>query len=571
MTSPPAQSAYTRVSPVLLLALAAGVMIVGLMFPLKLPIGPNYWDISFYLDAAHRIANGQAPGIDFRAPAGPAEFYLTYLLIKWFPAGHPFLTTQWSLQLLALPIFALVIASIDRRSRITATALALPYILFALLPLNTSEGATTPGFDGFGVYNRHPGLLLYILISTLLFVEDRGVRGFVVAACMLLLFLTKITGFATGVLICGYAALARNIRISDLLLSAVATIAALSLLQLTTGLVSAYVGDILLLASINTGSFPPRLREVVATNLLFLVCIAAIVAIEALITLRTTNETQSSRLAAVSAAFAHPFLWLASVLVFSIGFEAQNTGSQDFAYLWPVLLAILIRRPFCADRLGLAAVVAVVFATTPIIAGLLQRAARSVIAIATYQSIDRGELSTLGRVLARPLDLQTSQGALLLYQKNRTDYLALAQKGLNIADNLTVERTYQIAWLLSIQEGVRALADYERTTGRVLETIYTLDFSDPFPFLLGRKPLPQVNLALDPIRTVPSPDPIATRAIASADGVLVPHCPATLSRLRLVTIYQPALEGRQRLALSPCWDLYVRTGSDFADAGAALH
>lgn len=552
-------------SPLLVLGLCAAMMAVCLAAPLALPIGPNYWDLSFYLDAAHRIANGQAPGTDFRSPAGPAEFYLTYLLVKWFPNAHPFLTTQWGVHLIALPLFAVAIGAIDRRDRTAALALAIPFAALALLPINTGEGSTAPGLDGYGVYNRHPALLLYGLVATLIYAPPRWLRCALVAGFMFMLALTKITGFATGVLICAYALVARNIRISDLMIAAFATLAALAVLEMTSGLVSGYAGDLILLASLNTGSFAPRIREVVATDLVLLLALVAIIILEALLYAKGRNPQDQLD----NGTLRQPFAWLAALLLFSIGFEAQNTGSQDFVYLWPVLLLILSRRLGGANFSEKAVIVAIALATLPIAGTVTHRALRSVIVLASYQRIDQGELATLGRTLARPADLLTAEGSLSLYQSHRADYQALAQRGVNIADTLTVERTFQIAWLLSIREGARALLDYERNTGRVLETIYTLDFTDPFPFLLGRKPLAQVNLALDPVRTVPGSDPRAARAISSADGILVPQCPVTLSRVRLTQIYALALEGRQRIALSPCWDLYVTKGSDFADARAA--
>ncbi|WP_204309521.1 hypothetical protein, partial [Enterobacter cloacae] len=46
-------------APVTLLVLALLVVLVLLALPVHLPIGPMYWDVFIYYDAANRIFDGQ--------------------------------------------------------------------------------------------------------------------------------------------------------------------------------------------------------------------------------------------------------------------------------------------------------------------------------------------------------------------------------------------------------------------------------------------------------------------------------------------------------------------------------
>ena len=130
--------------PLLLCGLAALLAVAGLLLPVFMPLGSNYWDLSLYLDAAHRIANGQTPNKDFLTPVGPLVYYLFYAVNRVFPSAHPLLSTQWSILPVALPLFAIVLQEIDKSSRAAALALSLPFLLFVALPLNTGFSIRRP-------------------------------------------------------------------------------------------------------------------------------------------------------------------------------------------------------------------------------------------------------------------------------------------------------------------------------------------------------------------------------------------------------------------------------------------
>lgn len=131
---------------------------------ISLTIGPSYWNVYQYYDAANRIFAGQVPGNDFFTPVGPLGYYVFAGWLAVFPNGQPVLLAQWSTLILTAPMMALVLFDVGKRSRATAFALLLPFLLFALLPFNTHEYYPFPGTDAFGTYNRQVCQLLYVLL-----------------------------------------------------------------------------------------------------------------------------------------------------------------------------------------------------------------------------------------------------------------------------------------------------------------------------------------------------------------------------------------------------------------------
>ncbi|EBU7498412.1 hypothetical protein DK058_26460, partial [Salmonella enterica subsp. enterica serovar Typhi] len=110
----------------------------------------------------NRIASGQVPALDFFTPVGPLGYYLFAALNYVFPNAQPTLIAHWALLLVSAPLMALVVYDVDKRSRLTAFGLLLPFLLYVLLPFNTREFYVFPGSDGFGIYNRQICHILYI-------------------------------------------------------------------------------------------------------------------------------------------------------------------------------------------------------------------------------------------------------------------------------------------------------------------------------------------------------------------------------------------------------------------------
>jgi hypothetical protein len=226
-------------SPTFWIVAFLALVILGLAFPVRLPLGPNYWDTDIYLDAAQRIRLGQIPNIDFFTSIGPLGFYLTAAIKAVFPQAQPALLANWAIVPVSLPIVALIVRDVDQRSRRLALALLIPFLFLTSLPINLHSLYPSPGFDGFGYYNRHVALLLYLLLATLLFVHNRILLTSLVAILMLALFLVKVTGPVSGAVLVGYAVLAGRLRFRDAAIAAGAVIAVLGLIELSTGVVYA--------------------------------------------------------------------------------------------------------------------------------------------------------------------------------------------------------------------------------------------------------------------------------------------------------------------------------------------
>lgn len=90
------------------------------------------------------------------------------------------------------------------------------------------------------------------------------------------------------------------------------------------------------------------------------------------------------------------------------------------------------------------------------------------------------------------------------------------------------------------------------------DTIFSLNFTNPFPYLMDRNAPKGVPIGADPSRTVPEPSPFVLSEIAATDLILYPKCPITISNLELYEVYAATLDTRQRIALSPCWDGLIR-------------
>lgn len=543
-------------APGLWIAAFAAAAALALILPLRLPLGPNAWDTAVYLDASWRIGFGQVPSIDFFAPVGPLGFYLTAGLDALFPHAQPLLLINWALLPVMLPVLALLAGHVARRSRQQALALALPFLLFAALPINLHSLYPAPGFDGYGFYNRHVALLLYLLIAALLFVHARGLRVALVAVLMLALFLTKITGAVAGTLLVGYAALCGRMRLRDVAGAAVIVIAALGLLEIATGLVSAYLVDILTLLGLNTGTLLPRFLTVASVK--FNV-IGPTLALLATLAFASWRDGLPTTLVGWRQLADGPVGWLAAGLAALAFFETQNTGSLEFIGLWPILLPVLAtwwtRKE---DRLRPAILVLALAATLPSAVICLERGMRAVMSAAGYAALDVPDLGPLGRVSAKPDIAARAAGMLEHYAAYPESYRDLVRRDLLPSYILYSEIDYQATWLLEVQQAVTAIRSWEGANRRKLNGFFTLDFVDPMNVVLERMPTRAVPVGVDPGRSTPALEPDTLAQLAQTDAILAPRCPLTTAREAIREHFAGALAGRERIALASCWDMYLR-------------
>lgn len=541
--------------PALWIAAFALAAATALSLPLRLPLGPNAWDTTVYLDAIQRIRMGQVPSLDFFAPVGPLGYYGAALLDALFPRAQPMLLANWALLPVLLPLVALLCAHVATPSRPMALALLLPFLLFASLPVNLHSLYPMPGFDGYGHYNRHVALLLYLLIATLLFVQERRLTTGLVAALMLVLFLVKITGAVTGTLMVGYAVLAGRLRLRDAATAAGLVLAALGVLDLATGLVRAYIADILALLALNTGALLPRFLTVVSVK--FNVVGPCLLLLGALL-LAAWREGLALSLEGLRKLLASHLGWLAAALVALTFFETQNTGSLEYIGLWPILLLILLDWRGRQDALRPAVLVLALAVALPSAVIFVERSVRAMLGAAGHVALDAPELGPLGRVSLKADMATRAAGMLEHYATQQASYRELARRDLPPSYILYSEIDYQATWLLEVRQGVNAISVWEAANGRKLNGFLTLDFVDPFNHLLDRLPPRHVPIGIDPGRSTPALAPETLAELARTDAILAPKCPPTTARDAISAHFDEALRSRKRVALSPCWDMYLR-------------
>lgn len=530
----------------LVLLVLAGLLAV----PLVIPIGPMYWDTYLYLDAAHRIASGQLPSVDFSMPVGPLGYYLFAWGLWLFPYAQPLLLAQWALLAVTAPLMGVVLWAVARRDRAQAALLLVPFLVFAIAPSNAQVYHQLPSFDGFGIYNRHIVVLLYVFLSGLLFLRPGRKLALFCAGAMLALFLTKITGFLVGGLFGVVAILAGRLRWSDVLVAALVFAVPLVVLELMTGMVSAYLLTISELAGSNSGTLLPRFRTVVTQKIDVLLPAALLAVVLLMLDLRNGWGRMLDG----------SFVWFTAAMLGGIIFETQNSGSQEFVFVWPVLVLILMRVRNLKGSAKAAVLVLGAFTIVPTMAMITSKSVRAAAAGPTYAKADAPLLRNIGQVSARWDVMERAAMIDAHYAAFRGAYEDLAGKRQLPNYQYFADIDNQMEWVLSAEGAVEALIAFEAENKVRLESLMTLDFTDPFPWILDRKPVAHLQIGADPTRTFGGLTPEAKLAVEAADGVLRAKCPVTWARDDIEAVFAEALEGRTEVALNPCWDLLVRPG-----------
>ncbi|ATU93677.1 hypothetical protein B5P45_05070 [Phyllobacterium zundukense] len=531
--------------------------------PLILPIGPMYWDTYIYLDAAQRIKLGQIPAVDFLAPVGALDYYQFYWLQTLFPGGQPTLLAQWSVLISAAPLMAVIIAAIDKRSRKIAFAILVPFLIFALCPINTQSFHSYPGVNGFGVYNRHTSLLLYVLTSALVFLPSGRKLAIIAALTMLALFLTKITGFLAGGLIGLFAILAGRFMLRHLLLAAGIFALVLLGLELNHGMISAYLKSIAALVGMNEGLLLSRFLTVFSIKLDVILAAAALILflywLDRGALLKNLNSSrQSQTTEGFASLLDRDWLWIGVVLVAGIFLETQNTGSQEFIFLWPVLLAMLLKTSALTEKHRLIVYCLVAFTAIPTVTKVVHGTLRFVAVAPTYVAAPVTDVKTMGLVSTRRDVMDRAELLESHYAQNPGAYRQLAEQDQLPSWQLYSELDYQMYWIISADRVVKAIKEFESDNGVRLNNLMTLDFVNPFPWILDRDATRNIQIGADPFRTVGSLTAAEEASLRATDGVLRPGCPITSARILLQNVYEKTLADRTVVKLNECWDLLLR-------------
>lgn len=553
-------------SPIAALLLALILLSLLLTVTIPQPIGPMFWDHYLYLDAANRLGDGQIPSVDFFAPVGALGYYL-FTGLQWvFPNGHPLLLASWCLLVVTGPLIGLVTFDIQKRSRILAYAILLPFLLFSILPFNTGDFYPYPGSDGFGIYNRQVCQLLYVLAAALIYVRSPRILIPVVAGAMAALFFVKVTGAVAGVILCLTALAAGRLRLRAAIAAGLVFFGGLALIELSLGAVSAYIGDILALLDVNDGILLTRLLQAASLNagLLLpagLLCFALFFIGLKGFSASLRQAFRQPSIAAVGKVFDQNFVWLGAFIVAGILFESQNTGSQAFIFLYPLLLKIILD---CIALGGswprtIAVSLLATAAALPPMTIIVQKSTRAWIGAVNNVRIESRNLKTMGAVNVRPVLALRAERMRDTYIKEPGAFEALANVGELPSFLFYSDFDFQAGWLRNVDDGVEALRAYENANGIRFDTIFNIDFANPFPWLMDRHAPKHVAIGADPFRAIPPPDDNVRAAVAAVDVALVPTCPTTNVNRTLQALYLPSLEaGHTRIKLTPCYDAFVR-------------
>ncbi|TCD15060.1 hypothetical protein [Oricola cellulosilytica] len=566
----------THINPaVTLIALTALAVATLLWLPVVLPIGPMYWDTSLYLDATNRIWSGQIPAVDFFIPAGPLGYYLAALFFAIFPNGHPVLIASWSVLIVTLPLMAVVAWEVSRRSRMIATLLVVPFLIYSFLPFNTSVYYPFAGADGFGIYNRQSSQLLYVLMAALIAMRDQRLLAVIVTGAMFALFGVKITGFLSGGLLCLFALLTGRVSVRTAATCAVAFLAVVGAVEAATGMISAYLRDIALLISLNQDGLALRLVQAASRTagptlaiiglggVLFLADWPAILA-----DARKLGRDRSFE--SLKKLLDRHFLWLAVALLAAWFFESQNTGSQELIFVWPVIIMLSRKLMTYAGRPTVMFAVALLAASAvlPPLVNTVHHSSRALVRMARQTPLAHQHLGTLGAITAEPRVFERRKrmrASYLAYPKAMT---ALAKSGELHSFLLFADFDFQLGLLQTADEAVVELKRRE-AAGFDYQTVMTLDFTNPFPWLLDKRAPRHIAIGADPWRAVPPLDEETRQAVREADLVLEPQCPYSANVAELREIYAEALSAHRGHMLTPCYRVYVHPELEDAFVAAA--
>jgi len=144
------------------------------------------------------------------------------------------------------------------------------------------------------------------------------------------------------------------------------------------------------------------------------------------------------------------------------------------------------------------------------------------------------------------------------YARHQPAYADLAATGQQPSLMPYSEIDHHAIWLLEIEQGLKAIKAWEQANKRELNGVFTLDFVDVLNYLLDRRPPRHVPIGIDPTRSTPRLETQMLESLRQTDAILAPKCPLTSNRAAIFEHFARALEGRSKVALAPCWDMYLK-------------
>ncbi|MEP3045205.1 MAG: hypothetical protein ABJL55_04725 [Roseibium sp.] len=546
------------IAATVVIAFAAFAAIV-LFSPTNLPIGPTHWDLFIYYDAIGRMNFGQLPGVDFMAPAGPLEYGLAWFLHHLFPNANPVLLTQLQWLPITAPVMLLILRDAQRFGPAVIWGLVLPWILMTALPFNPGLDKY-PGFDAYGIYNRHGAHLMFLTLATILFVSSGKLQAILLSVLLLSLAFCKITAFAAMGPLLLLGLLSRRIALTTALVTAAICITTVALIEIFTGMVSAYLHDIYELLSANSGGLANRFLRAAEHNLEVLVGGSALCALLAYLDNSKHSLDGNSQQGSL---FDKDWIWIGVSLFCGFAFETQNTGSHPYAVLWPALLLMACKPIRYPEPFGKSILLLVVVMAAPMTIDVLKRAASTIVRYPMYQAIDKPSLGVLGQVSAKPHLMRRSANMRSVYVAHRPAMTTIAKKGEMPSMRFFAKPDFHLLYLQELATVAEKIKALEATVRDKFKSVWMVDFTSPAAYVLERDAPRHIMIGAAPGRSVPPLSPETIDAISDVDLILEPKCPSEAQQKRLFAHYQPALEQRKRVALTPCYDGLIKVSSSW--------
>ena len=541
------------------LAACLFVLAVLLSFPVALPMGESFWDTYIYIDGAHRMAIGQDIYRDFHAPVGPLNYLLFNSMSSLFPEGNVVFIIQWSLMLVTVPIMACIAWFALERGAGAAFALLLPYLLFSILPFNDTSWNAFPGVDGFGYYNRHSAVLLYLLIAALFFVRSQVALVMLVSALLLSLAFIKINAFLAAGIILAVALASRRIGLRASLGVGALCLTFTALLELGTGVVSAYLASIFRLVGDNSSELLVRVLTT-GTARFDVIFAASLLAAYLLLCRRQGGDNlvagfdRNHSRNPVPNRLDQDWIWAGTLIVANILFESQNFGSAAFISLWPLLVVLYLgREPGHRARLS-PLVILIALVALPAVTKVVHSAVHAAASSIRDVSLDTEHLPAAMSFRTKQLTLEAAEKSRPIIAAGRETYESYADADILPVYWLYFDHQFQVNVLQTMDDVIGAIRAREAGLGIRYETIDLRDFANPIPAIMGRTPAKGVSIGGDPFRTVLPLTDAEVQMLAQTDLVLLPVCPVTAARKKLLADYAQAYEGFTRLRLTPCFD-----------------
>jgi hypothetical protein len=539
----------------------AAVLLAGLAFSRSigfLPAGLYTTDYIFLAEGAHRIALGQIPHVDYSAPVGPLVFWLL-ALARRLPLLGP---DVFAVNILMCIVVAVPAAMVAVRLRSPWMALAFLGVagLVVLSPFNLEEMSGACEVNYNGIYNRHGAALLFVTFVAGLTPPRSPLRDGVLFAWLIAaMLLTKVTYGIAGAAFLTLACLFATARLRAGFIAALMLVVAALALEAATGLVSAYVRDLVAMGRLNAGGIAAYLWSAVwANTLVVLIGLGLVVAL--------AREPPGAIVGSGRASAAETFRSLdipalaAACLALTVWAESQSTGGAGLVGLCALAFAPTIPAGRGA-RVKIALAAGIALLTAGWLADQVLRRGWCLVEQApeyrTHPAL--GALAPGMRVA--PGRLAAAELAARLWR----DHRPLADEAYRSGFDFHLESYGAPVSFVANALLAHEAADRLRALGldRTLRHATTLSFVDDFSPLLGLPPAPGAKLALDPYRTIgPLTKAEAAAYLAPIDAAFERTCAAPLHARQIANFFRRALEEAfEPVVLTPCWTVHLRRGA----------